>query len=641
MTTMNRHLKRVFRRFGRDDKGAVALIFALALVPVIGMTGAAIDYNRGSQLRARMATASDAAVLAAVKAGNVPIADRERIAEATFRANLGVDASLSGVSGNLTRLAGNSWRFTATGTHNYAMLSVVPFAPDSGLISVVSEANSGEGSVEVALVLDNTGSMVNDMGSLRQAARDFTNTLFNMSAGGAYLKMSVVPYVASVNPGRLNLGMSAVDTRGDGEHHARNLRWRWIGFIPNCNNDPFWVPGPGGPWTPGPGPGTPGDGAWLQDAFRKLGNAAGELFGVKSAAAQVGTYGTPNRTAPFTGTTITINRPYTNADGVQALVPNGFNHDMTWSRCVLQNPGKISNLDLFDGIRLRGGARAQWKGCVEARPEPFDVTDDPPNPADPRTLFVPYFWPDEPGASSRGRDLGYVNNYMDDGSDNMPTGWNAGWEWEWQSSILKYDGVDRNAQINETAPNTRGPNMACPDELLRLTSNKDQVLAKVNGLKHWNGGGTVSSEGVAWGWRTLSPRAPFADGAAYGVPDNKKVLVIMTDGENLIGGNKVDGPVMSQYNAYGYLRWGRFGAENFDVASDYLDNRMRTVCTNAKNAGVQVITILFRTDTARSRNLLRDCASSGRLFYLARNQDELQQAFAEVAQQIGKIRLTK
>jgi hypothetical protein len=58
--------------------------------------------------------------------------------------------------------------------------------------------------------------------------------------------------------------------------------------------------------------------------------------------------------------------------------------------------------------------------------------------------------------------------------------------------------------------------MACPGELLRLTSNRSTVLSKISCLKHWNGGGTISSEGIMWGWRTLSPRAPFADGAAYG-----------------------------------------------------------------------------------------------------------------------------
>lgn len=636
---MNRYFRRLTRRFQRDERGAIALMFGLALIPMMGMTGAAVDYSRASQLRNKMASASDAAVLAAVKASGKTLAERQAIANAAFAANLGNEASLTSVNGVLKPLIGNAYRFEANATYLYSVMQLMPGAGQGHVIEVVSEANAGDGTVEVALVLDNTGSMVNDMSVLRKAATDFTNILFDYASGGADLKMSVVPYVASVNPGRMNLGMSSIDTRGDSDWQARNLRWRWIGFLPDCKNDPFWKPGPGGGGGGGgPGYGDGGDGAWLQDTMRKFGAIGRELFGIKSAAAQTGTYGTPNRTAPFVGKEITVNKPYTKVDGVKAFVPDGFGHDPVWSRCVISNPSKIANLDLFDGIQVKSG-RAQWKGCVEARPEPFDVTDDPPNPANPRTLFTPYFWPDEPGNGKDGKSLGYVNNYMDDGV--MPAGWTRGWEWEWQANLFKYDGSNKNVNFSENPPNTSGPNKSCPDELLRLTDNRNTVLNKIKGLSHWNDGGTVSSEGIMWGWRTLSPKLPFADGKPYDTNKNKKIMVVMTDGENLIGANKPDGPVMSHYNAYGYMRWGRFPKENFQEVTKHLDSRMKLACENAKKAGVQIITILFRVNTANSKKLLESCATTNKLFYLAKDQSELQKAFTDVAELIGRIRITK
>ncbi|MGL4441763.1 MAG: pilus assembly protein TadG-related protein [Bosea sp. (in: a-proteobacteria)] len=637
---MNRHIKRMMRRFGRDERGNVAIIFGLALLPMMGLTGAAVDYGRASQLRTKMATATDAAVLAAIKANGKDLVQRKAIADAAFAANLGVDANLSSVSGHLTQLPGNAYRYAATATYEYAIVKVVPGVGEGTELTAVSEANAGNGTVEVALVLDNTGSMSSDMSALRKAGKDFTNILFDFTTSSSDLKMSVVPYVASVNPGRMNLGMSSVDARGDSDWQARYLRWRWIGFLPDCTNDPYWTPGGGGGGGGGggTGPGTGGDGAWLQDTMRKFGEMGRELFGIKSAAAQVGSFGTPNRTAPFSGTAYTVNKPYTKTDGVEAFVPNGFNYDAKWTRCTLSNPGKIANLDLFDGIQTKNG-RAQWKGCVEARPEPFDVTDDAPNPAIPNTLFTPYFWPDEPGLGKDGKSLGYVNNYMDDG--DLPAGWQRGWEWEWQSNLFKYDGINKNVNFSENPPNTSGPNMACPDELLRLTSNRTAVQDKIKNLSHWNGGGTISSEGIAWGWRTLSPKMPFADAKPYNTPNHKKIMVVMTDGENLIGSNKTNGPVMSHYNAYGYMRWGRFPKENFQEASKYLDSRMSLACENAKKAGVQIITILFRVDTANSKKLLEKCATSNKLFYIAKDQGELQKAFTDVAEQIGRIRLTK
>jgi hypothetical protein len=295
---------------------------------------------------------------------------------------------------------------------------------------------------------------------------------------------------------------------------------------------------------------------------------------------------------------------------------------------VIANPCKIANLDLFDGIRTKTGT-AKWKGCVEARPEPFDVTDDASNPMDPRTLFTPCFWPDEPGNGKDDNSLGYANNDMDDG--DMPAGWTKGAEWERPASLFKHDGQNKNMNLSEYPPNTGGPNIACPDELLRLTDDRTKALNRIKDLSHWNGGGTISSEGIMWGWLTPSPTGPRTT----------KIMVAMTYGENLIGANKPNGPVMSHYNACGYMRWGRFPKENYQKVSEYLDGRMALACENAKEADVQVITSLFRGNTANSTSLLEKCASSNKLFCLAKDTKELQKAFTGVAELIGKIRPTR
>ena len=38
--------------------------------------------------------------------------------------------------------------------------------------------------------------------------------------------------------------------------------------------------------------------------------------------------------------------------------------------------------------------------------------------------------------------------------------------------------------------------------------------------------------GATWGWRVLSPTAPYSEGAAYNDADTQKALILMTDGEN-------------------------------------------------------------------------------------------------------------
>jgi Flp pilus assembly protein TadG len=58
----------LFSRFQQNRSGAVAVIFALSIVPLLGIAGAAVDYGRASSSRSKLNSAADAAALAALKA---------------------------------------------------------------------------------------------------------------------------------------------------------------------------------------------------------------------------------------------------------------------------------------------------------------------------------------------------------------------------------------------------------------------------------------------------------------------------------------------------------------------------------------------------------------------------------------------
>jgi hypothetical protein len=367
-----------------------------------------------------------------------------------------------------------------------------------------------------------------------------------------------------------------------------------------------------------------------------LGELALELFGIKSANAQV----TPSTDNPNSGQDVnpgktSLGNAY-RSDGGTSKVPSGFQY---YHPCWLGNPKKLSHFDLFNRI---GGA--SWKGCIEARPEPYDVTDDPPNAANPDTLFVPYFWPDEPGKADSGGP--YNNSYLDDGVS--PPGWtyfndhpsnkNPN-EWYAYANLFKYSKKTAST-IKENPPSTIGPNAACPDEILPLTGKKKDVLSAVQKLSHWEGGGTISSEGLMWGWRVLSPEPPFTEAAPYD-PKTKKYLVLMTDGLNSFVANNPGGPTKSDYTAYGYLRDGRLPSDWFSKGEVYLNERMRLACQNVKKTGIKVMTILFRETDLATQKLLKDCASDGKHFHMASNENELRRAFDEIAGEISKLRLTK
>ncbi|MDB5625148.1 MAG: hypothetical protein JWR73_950, partial [Tardiphaga sp.] len=44
----------LIKRFGRNDRGNIAVIFAIALLPILGFVGVAVDYTRASSARSAM-----------------------------------------------------------------------------------------------------------------------------------------------------------------------------------------------------------------------------------------------------------------------------------------------------------------------------------------------------------------------------------------------------------------------------------------------------------------------------------------------------------------------------------------------------------------------------------------------------------
>ncbi len=76
-----------------------------------------------------------------------------------------------------------------------------------------------------------------------------------------------------------------------------------------------------------------------------------------------------------------------------------------------------------------------------------------------------------------------------------------------------------------------GPNFGCSTQpLQRLTRDSSVLTGIIDNMVA--GGSTNIHEGLMWGWRTISPKSVFADGAAYNNQAVSKIIVLMTDGAN-------------------------------------------------------------------------------------------------------------
>ncbi len=599
-------LKNRLMEYLSDQRGAVAVLFGIAVIPVIGLVGATMDYSRAANVQTQLQGALDGAILTIAH-------DRDKSdAEVEETVRSYVDALVDGAhtARQLTLEVDRSQedslvQLTARMQVDTTILELMGI--ENIEVGAYSAVSAEFRSLEVALVLDNTGSMRRRMDTLRTAAQDFVDVVTE-DGENENASISLVPYVAAVNIGNDRQMEGFIDTEGESRWHAELIETRWLAKYNWCN----WPNGGGGgndPWDNSDGG---NDGASLQtspdtspwtipgfhlDTFaRAYDTIAGELIGVRAAHAQI--QANPSY-------------PHRVIDG-----------------CYIANPDNISHWQLFEDIDV------DWKGCVEARPEPYDVLDTPPDSSNPDTLWVPYFWTDDSDRFAFWVDR-FSNNWIAD----MPliTDTNLARSVRGRTrSVMKYTSAN-SMDIDETPPSTRGPNMACGDPIIALTNDYNVISNAISDMSHWFNGGTQTAQGVAWGWRALSPTPPFTEGQPY--DEVTKIMVVMTDGENWLVPSDNDA-LLSDYSAYGHLRMGRMGTTT-NAAREYIDSRTVATCNNAKAAGVIVYTVTFGLNNPDTREVWDTCASDTAMSYHVNTASELVGAFNSIAVEVGDLRLTR
>jgi len=153
--------------------------------------------------------------------------------------------------------------------------------------------------------------------------------------------------------------------------------------------------------------------------------------------------------------------------------------------------------------------------------------------------------------------------------------------------------------------------------------------------------------GTVWGWHMVSPNAPFADGSAYGTRNVSKVLVLLTDGDNVMG--ETNDPNDSTYSGYGYVWQKRLkNASNvaLDVGAsgtqrrDAMDSRQTKTCAAAKAKGVIIYAIGVGVST-HSKTVLQGCATSTDKYYDVTDSAQLSAVFNTIAGSIQNLRIAK
>ena len=204
-------------RFWKNSNGNISIMLGLAMVPLMLGAGAAIDFGRASYARTVLQGAADAAAIAGATSKDKSTSKLQTIVEQYLAANHAEQAVKY-----VTRIEQSV--DSDTGTFNVLVEGTMQttFMAVAGIktmdVGVRSQVNIGTQTMEIALVLDNTGSMAGSkIADLKTSAINLVDIIEKETSGNGDTKIAVVPFAEYVNVGTSTGSPSWLDTSGIGK----------------------------------------------------------------------------------------------------------------------------------------------------------------------------------------------------------------------------------------------------------------------------------------------------------------------------------------------------------------------------------------------------------------------------------------
>jgi Flp pilus assembly protein TadG len=621
---MNRLMQKA-RDLLRSQRGNVAMMFGLALVPMMIAVGGGLDYARSALVRSQMADALDAAALAVGSTPGLNQTTAEELAKKYFAANY------TGSGTPDVSIAPNGYgtgTVAITATYNLPT-ELLKFANMATLpISVSSTVVWGQSKLWVALVLDNSGSMAqgdssgSKMDALKNASHQLLTILQSAATNDGDVKVAIVPFTNVVNVGTGNVSGSWID-------------WtEWEAPPPNVSLATSVGPGSNCPFTT-----TNGWGQIVQQSpygfncTTDSSNTASSTSTVPSSGmicpgVDSGTYNTNHRaryyngcwdsviaqtqtatktdTTPITtkqscsqkGTgTITCNTTSgptsgTTSSSTATVVTSGYTGDST---STSSNTPAGTPVDGSKSCTGSGTKTCTWTRTITQTKTDTTVT---------KTAYG-----------------GYTHT------------WRVNSHSTWSGCITDRDKTN-NYDITNVAPTTTATGFpaanpsTCPGATVTtLNSNWTDLGTKIDAMSP--NGSTNQPIGLAHGWQTLTNTDPYNPGA---VPANTaRYIIILSDGLNTQD------------------RWWGNGSTEGTIEDGYIDGRQvkasalssNGVCDNAKADGVIIYSIFLNVGGSGNSTPLQNCATDSTKYFKVTTTSAVVTTFNQIAQQITNVRVSR
>jgi Flp pilus assembly protein TadG len=589
----------VLKKFLKHRGGNFAIMTSIAIIPIMGGLALGIDYTSMSRQKQITLNALDAAGIATARRVIEGATDAQlnTYAQDFFKANLnGVDpanTTLTVVLPNNNSTGGGTLVLSASLKYQpWFLSSFTSLLGQTATTELTFNATSEvrlKNTLEVALVLDNSGSMdqigtgsgKSRMTLLKDAAKQLIDTIGGQAAQMKQIdkpvQFGLVPFAGSVNVGSGYKTATWMDTTGISPIHHENFNW-----------------------------------------------------------SQLSSSAYPTKYAQQVGSAW-----YARGTGWGTLKDQPLTRFSIFDQ--MKRVVSVSG-SWWSGYTYTYGPIASWGGCVESRPYPYNVNDSTPTVSTPATLFVPMFAPDETDqtdSSSRPAN----NNWRTDVTSNSSA-------LVRQQFTPKYFDVGTTvtpAYGMDEGPNAGCSTAAIkPLTDVSTAAGVTEVKAAIDTMVA--NGATNVPEGMAWGWRVLSSGEPFTQGRSDSEKGNDKVVIVLTDGANTYytpgsvtansysgsnwqyGGNDLAGN-KSMYSAYGYTvtPYNSGNTRLFQNTSsavsktDYsnsnytkaLNEQFATLCANAKAGNLIVMTVSLDLDSTNTTektqmDALKACSSDSR-----------------------------
>ncbi|WP_420471202.1 ubiquitin-activating E1 FCCH domain-containing protein [Brevundimonas sp. FT23042] len=625
ISAMTRRLGGFLRRLADETRGNVAMIFGLSLPVLILMTVGGVDIHRASTVRVNLQDALDAAALIAARSPYSTNSDIQRIGMAALKANLAAYPEIRLREADTTFVLSSDDVVIASSKVDVKTLVANIFLPPYGqfmddyiAVGAHSEVDRSSKNIEVALVLDITGSMSGSkITTLKEAATDLVDTVVQAQQSPYYSRMSIVPYSMGVN-----LGSRANGARGTpiGSTNITAAAWttgssKSISNITRSSTGTFSSSGHGF---------ATGDYVWISgvSGMTQVNNRAYRVVRINSSSYSLQyAYGSNWYTL--------------NTSGYSSYWSGGIARKCVVSDCSVVVTSNSHGINDGEGVYITGA-----RGMTQLNNTPFiaEVLDS--NRYSIGQNGASWGTYTSGGASWCGR-YGCSYRVFTNAGGGLRALANSSCVSERTGAQAYTDASPTSSRVgyNYPADSLNGAENPCPSsEVMPLSSDRSALKSMISDLSI--GGSTAGQIGAAWGWYAVSPNFGSLWGqtpAEYNTARTLKAVILMTDGE--FNTPYASGVIAADAGAgsgsgYDHMNQNATNGDPFD--------QTEALCRAMKVQGIIIYTVGFQVaDGGDAARLMQTCATGPDYAYLPSSSAELADAFAAIGRNITQLKISK